>query len=179
MPILCSPFTSITRKGVESQYHKKKEKRQTNTATIWCRAMVDITRFIASRTAIQWKCWIKLEDVGASLVHSDPTNIMCGHIKHTKFKQVYRDTHSREWNVGSKINSPTYSVNLDDKQGSSQRSWYNEAMWRTAYRRLNLPFDRVLTWKGRDPMYSDEHVFSIIVKTSVTKRCKLRIESQP
>ena len=41
-------------------------------------------------------------------------------VSNQKKKQKYtsiRNTHSCEWKVGSKINSPTYSVNFDDKQG--------------------------------------------------------------
>ena len=91
------------------------------------------------------------------------TPLVCGVTWKTS-KKCIRNTHSREWNVGSKINSPTYSVDFD---GEQWRCLYVKNV-RATYRKLNLPFHRALTWKGQDPMYSDEHEFSILFSTLVT-----------
>jgi hypothetical protein len=42
------------------------------------------------------------------------------------------------------------------------------------YRKSSPLFDKVLTWKGQDPMYSDEHVFSIT--TSVITKWMYRFQ---
>lgn len=129
--------------------------------------MIDISGFITRRTPIQRKSWIKLKNVGSSLVPRDRTSLWL-HVNIVNSGWNIGTTHSREWNVGSKINSPTYSVKLG-KPGMLKKCQVREVTWNATYRRLNLLFDRVLTWKGRDPMYSDEHAFSInIVRSSVT-----------
>jgi len=47
------------------------------------------------------------------------------------------------------------------------------------YRRSSLLFGKVLTWKGRDPMYSDEHVFSTVPGFQWRVVRVKRIERQP
>ena len=71
--------------------------------------MIDISGFITRQTAVKRKGRIKLKDIGASLVRSNTTRFVAT-MNMAYSRRTIENTRSREWKVGSKINSPTYSV---------------------------------------------------------------------